>query len=72
MLWIVWRHRVLSRDTMAKAVGTNLLHESVDLADLVNGKLRNSGSDGGFRLNVGKGEYEFVATGGTGLGMTGG
>ena len=54
-----------------RAVGTNLLHESVDLADLVNVRLTHSCSDGGFRLNVSEGEYEFVATGGTGLGMTG-
>ena len=48
-------------------VGTNLLHEAVDLAELVKVELRDTGGDCGFCLNLSEGKYEFITTGGTGL-----
>ena len=47
--------------------GTNLLHEAVDLAELVKVELRDTGGDCGFCLNLSEGKYEFITTGGTGL-----
>ena len=52
-------------------VGTNLLHEAVDLAELVKVELRDAGGDRRFGFDLSEGEDECLVTGGTGLGDDG-
>jgi hypothetical protein len=52
-------------------VGTNLLHEAVDLAELVKVELRDAGGDRRFGFDLSEGEDECLLTGGTGLGDDG-
>ena len=52
-------------------VGTNLLHEAVDLAELVKVELRDTGGDRRFGFDLSEGEDGCLVTGGTGLGEDG-
>jgi hypothetical protein len=52
-------------------VGTNLLHEAVDLAELVKVELRDADGDYRFGFDLSKGKDESLLTCGTGLGDDG-